>query len=94
VLVVEISPAAEAGWDAGDKVLSLGGIRITATNFLKIVARYKPGDRVNATLQRGARTVQTTIVMGEPQLMNYRIEDIANAASAAKALRAAWLTGK
>ena len=88
------SPAAEAGWEAGDKVLSIGGIRITPANFLKIVARYKPGDRVNATLQRGGRPIQTTIIMGEPQLMNYRIEEIADATSAAKALRAAWLDGK
>jgi predicted metalloprotease with PDZ domain len=88
------SPAAEAGWDAGDKVLSIGGIRITPTNFLKIIGRYKPGDRVNATLQRGARTMQTTIVMGEPTQMNYRIEEIADAPSEAKALRVAWTTGK
>ena len=88
------SPAAEAGWEAGDKVLSIGGMRITPTNFLKIVGRYKPGDRVNATLQRGGRTIQTTIIMGEPQLMNYRIEEITDAPSATKTLRAAWLNGK
>jgi predicted metalloprotease with PDZ domain len=88
------SPAAEAGWEAGDKVLSIGGIRITAANFLKILGRYKPGDRVNATMQRGGRPIQTTIIMGEPQLMNYRIEEIADATSVAKALRAAWLDGK
>jgi predicted metalloprotease with PDZ domain len=88
------SPAADAGWEAGDKILSIGGLRITPTNFLRIIGRYKPADRVNATLQRGARTIQTTIVMGEPQLMNYRLEEIADAPSEAKALRAAWLNGK
>jgi predicted metalloprotease with PDZ domain len=88
------SPASDAGWEAGDKVVLLGGLRITANNFLKVVARYKPGDRVNATLQRGTRTIQTTIVMGEPQLMNYRIEEIKNASSEAKRLRAAWVSGK
>ena len=88
------SPAADAGWEAGDKVLSIGGIRITPNNFLKIVGRYKPGDRVNATLQRGGRSIQTTIIMGEPQLMNYRIEEITDATSEAKTLRAAWLNGK
>jgi predicted metalloprotease with PDZ domain len=88
------SPAADAGWEAGDKVFSIGGIRITPNNFLKIIGRYKPGDRVNATLQRGGRTIQTTIIMGEPQLMNYRIEEITPATSEAKTLRAAWLNGK
>jgi hypothetical protein len=32
--------------------------------------------------------------MGEPQLMNYRIEELPNASVEAKALRAAWLNGK
>jgi predicted metalloprotease with PDZ domain len=88
------SPAADAGWEIGDKVVSLGGIRIAANNFLKVVDKYKPGDRVNATLQRGTSVIQTTIVMGEPQLMNYRIEELPNASADAKALRAAWLNGK
>jgi predicted metalloprotease with PDZ domain len=88
------SPAADAGWEAGDKILSVGGIRITPANFLKIIARYKPGAHVNVTLQRGARIIQTTITLGEPQLMDYRIEEIADASSEAKALRAAWTTGK
>jgi hypothetical protein len=45
-------------------------------------------------LLRGARTIQTTIVMGEPQLMNYRIEEMADAPAQVKALRLAWTTGK
>ena len=86
------SPAADAGWEDGDKILTVGAVRITsAAQFLKIVGRFKPGDRVNVTLQRGSRIIQTTIVRGEPQLMDYRIEEMANAPSEAKALRAAWL---
>lgn len=88
------SPAADAGWETGDKIVLLGGVRITASNFLKVVDKYKPGDRVNATLQRGTSVIQTTIVMGEPQLMNYRIEELPNASAEAKGLRAAWLNGK
>lgn len=88
------SPAADAGWDAGDKILSIAGIRITPANFLKVLGRYKPGDKLTVALQRGARTIQTTITLGQPQLMDYRIEEIADASSAAKALRAAWLNGK
>jgi predicted metalloprotease with PDZ domain len=87
------SPAANAGWDIGDKIISLGGIRITPDNFLKIVDKYKPGDRVRATIQRGTKVIQTTIIMGPPQLMTYRIEALPNATSEAKALRAAWTLG-
>ena len=88
------SPAADAGWEAGDKILTVGGTRITPANFLKIIGRYKPGDRVTVALQRGARIIQTTIIMGEPQLMDYHLEEIVDASSDAKALRAAWLNGR
>jgi predicted metalloprotease with PDZ domain len=88
------SPAANAGWDIGDKIVSLGGVRITPDNFLKIVDRYKPGDRVKAIVQRGTKVIQTTIVMGQPQLMTHRIEAMPNATPEAKVLRAAWLSGK
>jgi len=89
------SPAAAAGWEVGDKILTVGSARVTSiTNFLKIIGRYKPGDRVNVAVQRGARIIQTTIVMGAPQLMDYRIEEMPNAPGEAKALRAAWLSGK
>lgn len=88
------SPAANAGWEDGDKILTAGGTRITSVaQFLKIVGRYKPGDRVNVTLQRGSRIIQTTIVMGEPQLFDYRIEEMPNAPARARALRQAWMKG-
>jgi predicted metalloprotease with PDZ domain len=88
------SPAAEAGWDAGDKILLVGGVRTTAGNFLKLLTRYKPGDRVSVAVQRGRRTIHTSITLGEPTLMDYRIEEIQNASAEAKTLRAAWMTGK
>jgi predicted metalloprotease with PDZ domain len=88
------SPAANAGWEVGDKILTVGETRITPDNFLKVVGRYKPGDRVKVALQRGPRTIQTTIVMGAPQIADYRLEEIADAPASAKALRAGWLNGK
>jgi predicted metalloprotease with PDZ domain len=88
------SPASDAGWEIGDRIVSVAGLRTTANNFLKIIARYKPGDSVNVVLQRGPRTIQSTIVMGEPQLMDYRIEEIKDASGEVKARRAAWMKGK
>jgi predicted metalloprotease with PDZ domain len=88
------SPAVDAGWEDGDKILTAGGTRITsAAQFIKMVGRYKPGDRVNVTLERGSRIIQTTIVMGEPQLMDYRIEEMSNAPVEARALRQKWMKG-
>ena len=85
------SPAADAGLEAGDIINSFGGIRLTPSNLLKTVGRYKPGDRVAVTVQRGRRAMQMSIVLGPPQVSTYRIEEMTNATAAAKVLRAAWL---
>ncbi len=88
------SPAADAGLEVGDTINTFGGTKLKTGNLLKVVGRYKPGDRVALTVQRGARTIPITIIMGPPQLMDYRFEEMPNASAEAKALRAAWLNGK
>ena len=88
------SPAATAGLEEGDVITSFGGTRLMPANWLKTVGRYKPGDRVPVVLQRGDKVIRLTITMGEPLLFNYRIEENPNASAEAKALRAAWLSGR
>jgi len=88
------SPASDAGLEIGDTINSFGGVKLTPTNLLKVLGRYKPGDRVAVTVQRGRRTMQIIITLGPPQVMSYRIEEMTNAPVQAKALRAAWLNGK
>src|SRR6266550_1402025 len=85
------SPASDAGMEIGDTINTLGGIRLTPTNLLKVLSSYKPGDRVALTVQRGRRTMQMSIVLGSPQVLNYRLEEMTNAPAGAKVLRAAWL---
>jgi predicted metalloprotease with PDZ domain len=77
--------------ETGDIINTFGGTRLTPDNLLKTVSRYKPGDRVAVTAQRGRRAMQMSIVLGPPQVSTYRIEEMTNATAAAKALRAAWL---
>jgi predicted metalloprotease with PDZ domain len=88
------SPASDAGLEIGDMINTFGGMKLTPGNLLKVLSRYKPGDRVVLTVQRGRRAIQITIVLGAPQVLDYRIEEIADAPAEAKALRAAWLNGK
>ena len=88
------SPAASAGLEVGDIITNFGGIKLTPDTFINRLARYKPGDRVNVTLRRGQRTIQTSITLSEPQIFNYRIEEIKDASAEVKALRAAWMNGK
>jgi len=88
------SPAADAGLQIDDVITSFGGNKFTAVNFLKVLARYKPGDKVPVTLLRAGRTITTTVTLGPPQLFDYRIEEDPQASPQAKALRVAWLSGK
>jgi predicted metalloprotease with PDZ domain len=88
------SPAADAGWKTGDKILTIDGTRVSPGTLQRIIWNYKPGDRVKVAIQRGPRTIQTTVVMGTPQLMDYQLEEVADAPAAAKALRTAWLQNR
>jgi len=80
--------------EVGDIVTLFGGIKLTPANFLKIIARYKPGDRIQVTLQRGERSIQATITLTSAQVFDYRIEEMKDASPGTKALRVAWLNGK
>jgi predicted metalloprotease with PDZ domain len=88
------TPAADAGLQVGDVITTFGGTRLTVINFLKTISRYKPGDRVQLLVTRAGRPLTMSVVLGAPQLFDYRIEENPNASAAAKALRLAWLTGK
>jgi predicted metalloprotease with PDZ domain len=88
------SPASDAGLEVGDTISMFGGTKLTPGNLLKVVSRYKPGDRVAVTVQRGGRKLQLSIVLGPPQISSYRVEEMVNAQTQAKALRSAWLSGK
>jgi predicted metalloprotease with PDZ domain len=88
------SPASDAGLEVGDTISTLGGAKLDPGNLGKVLGRYKPGDRVALTVQRGRRTLQLSMVLGPPQISSYRIEEMPNASGEARALRAAWLNGK
>ena len=88
------SPAAAAGLEDGDVITMFGATRLTPSNLLRTVGRYKPGDQVPLVVQRNGKTTHMTVTMGAPLLFNYRIEVDPKATAEAKALRAAWLSGK
>jgi S1-C subfamily serine protease len=60
------SPAAEAGIQPGDIVIAFNGQETAAAEELIAALRgTKPGDRVQLTVQRGAKTEQITITVAE-----------------------------
>ena len=86
------SPAEDAGLQAGDQVLSLGG-KDASPDWLKTLARYKTGDSVPITVKRDRQTIKTNIVLGQPERFDYAIQEKPDATAEQKALRAAWLKG-
>ena len=89
--VRENSAAEDASLEQGDELLSIGGRKVTRENWLKNFARFKTGDRIPISVRRDGHVIQTTIVLGDPDRFEYRIEEDRNATASQKALRAAWL---
>ena len=87
------SPAEDAGLQADDHLVSLGKNKVTADNWMRALGRYKQGSRVPVVVKRDRKTISTTIVLGEPDRFDYRIEEKRDATVGQKALRAAWLKG-
>ena len=88
------SPAEDAGLQANDQILLLGGKAVTRDSWRRTLARFKPGDSVPVTVKRDRRTIKANIVLGQPERFDYRIEEKTEATPEQKQLRAAWLTGK
>ncbi len=87
------SPAEDAGLQRDDELVSLGGNKVTGDNWLRVLARYKQGSRVPVVVTRDRKTISATIILGEPDRFDYRIEERKDATREQKALRAAWLKG-
>jgi predicted metalloprotease with PDZ domain len=85
------SPAEDAGLQTNDEIVSLGGKAVTK-DWLKTLARFKPGDSVAVTVRRDRRTIKTNIVLGQPERFDYKIEEMPGATTEQKRLRAAWLS--
>ena len=87
------SPAEDAGLQAGDEVVSLGGKNIKRENWLLALSRYKEGDRIPIVVKRDRRTIRTALVLGPADRYEFRIEELSNATAQQRALREAWLRG-
>ncbi|NJK99552.1 MAG: M61 family metallopeptidase [Spirulinaceae cyanobacterium SM2_1_0] len=89
--VASNSPAARAGLDAGDELLALDGLRVTATQLNSRLSDYQPGDRVTLTAFHFDELLTTTAILGEPQPTRYQLVPMANPTPEQQALLAGWL---
>jgi predicted metalloprotease with PDZ domain len=88
------SPAEIAGLQKNDEIVSLAGRKVTKDSWLKTLARYAKGDRVPVVVKRDRRTIKGEMILGDPERVEYRIEEKADATLQQRALRTAWLNGK
>jgi predicted metalloprotease with PDZ domain len=88
------SPAERGGLQQGDVLVSIGGTNVSRDNWASVLNRYKKGDHIPVTVRRFRRNVELSIELGDPDVYDYRIEELPNASAETKRLRAAWLEGK
>lgn len=84
--VVNDTPAAAAGWQAGDRIMSAGGVTIHEASDLGSVTEDFVGREMPVTVMRGNEQIETTVIPREDPpvgqgrtgigLNEYRIADI------------------
>jgi putative serine protease PepD len=59
------SPAEKAGLQAGDVITAVGNKKLdTNTALADVIKTYKPGDKVELSVTRGAQTLKLTVELG------------------------------
>lgn len=90
--VLEGSAAQQAGMAAGDILIALDGIRVTAANLEKLLARYRPGASAVAHVFRRDELLVMGLDMAAPTTVQAKINPAPRASAKAKRLRQGWLT--
>jgi aminopeptidase YwaD len=64
-MVTDHSPAEKSGFKANDILINFGGYPIkTIYDYTDALAKYKPGEIVEATLKRGSNIVKVNVTLG------------------------------
>jgi len=87
------SPAENAGLQSDDEIVDFAGRKISKTTWLSTLSRYKTGQSIPITVKRDRRTIKASLVLGEPDRFDFKIEERPDATAEQKRLRAAWLSG-
>ncbi|MBP0041104.1 MAG: M61 family metallopeptidase [Roseofilum sp. SBFL] len=72
------SPAYNIGIDAGDELLALDGLRVSADDLSDRLKDYNPGDLITLTLFHGDQLKTITITLAEPKPTSYYLTPLPN----------------
>lgn len=67
------SPAASAGLDKGDTILSIDGHKVTTFDGLRALVSARPDERVSLTYRRDGKTTGTNLTLGAVTAAGHRI---------------------
>ncbi|MBN3841973.1 PDZ domain-containing protein [Burkholderia sp. Ac-20349] len=90
--VYEGGAAHRAGLSAGDTLIAVDGLRVTGTNLDALLARYRPGDKVEVHAFRRDELRAAKLKLDGPEVTRYRLAAAAKPVAVSKA-REAWLKG-
>ncbi|WAL80138.1 M61 family metallopeptidase [Shewanella sp. DAU305] len=89
--VLRNGPAWRAGIVAGDEVLAINGLKVTAAGFDKRIKDFKTGDSIEVTLFSNDKIKQVKLILGEQQSGKLVLKGDAKATKQQKAFFKAWL---
>ena len=86
------SNAEKAGLKAGDILLKMNGVELPVTPERELIY-FKPGQRVTFTVERGARVLEISFLLGSKMATVYHVEEMPHPTQAQRAVREGWLKG-
>jgi predicted metalloprotease with PDZ domain len=91
--VVPGSNAEKAGIQPGDVLLKMNGVELPVTPDRELIY-FKPGQKVTFTVQRGARTLEVTFLLGSRTSKVYQVGEMPRPTRAQLMVREGWLKGE
>ncbi len=90
-LVESRSPAQQAGIDAGDEIIAIEGLRVTADQFPSQLQQYAPGDPIRLTIFHQDVLHETTLTLQAPRASEYFVVPMENPSIAQRQNFMGWL---
>ncbi|MBQ4891221.1 M61 family metallopeptidase [Shewanella sp. MMG014] len=89
--VTRNSPAWLAGIVAGNEIIAVNGLKVTAAGFKKRLEDFNAGDEIELTIFNNDKLTQVSLTLEEQPKGDLAIEGVSNPTNAQKAFLKAWL---